>query len=92
MARELTKKFEEVVSGTLAELACRFQAEEPKGEIVVVIGPPAEKAAESGDMDVALREALQTLPAAKAASQIAKRFGIDRAIAYARATAIKSDP
>jgi 16S rRNA (cytidine1402-2'-O)-methyltransferase len=90
VARELTKKFEEVVTGTLSELAARYSAEEPKGEIVVIVGPPAEQAAESGDIDAALREALETLPAAKAAGQIAKRFGIDRAEAYARATAIKS--
>jgi 16S rRNA (cytidine1402-2'-O)-methyltransferase len=90
VARELTKKFEEVVTGSLSELANRYAAEEPKGEIVVVVGPPAEQPAESGDIDAALREALETLPTAKAAGQIAKRFGIDRAEVYARATAIKS--
>jgi 16S rRNA (cytidine1402-2'-O)-methyltransferase len=90
VARELTKKFEEVVTGSLRELAERYGAEEPKGEIVVVVGPPTERPTESGDIDAALREALETLPTAKAAGQIAKRFGIDRAEVYARATAIKS--
>jgi 16S rRNA (cytidine1402-2'-O)-methyltransferase len=90
VARELTKKFEEVVSGSLAELAARYAAEEPRGEIVVIIGPPAEQHAESGDIDAALRTALETLPASKAAAQISKRFGLDRAEVYARANAIKS--
>lgn len=90
VARELTKKFEEVVTGSLAELAARYAEEEPKGEIVVVVGPPAEAAAETGDVDAALREALATLPAAKAAGQIAKRFGLERYDVYARAMAIKS--
>jgi 16S rRNA (cytidine1402-2'-O)-methyltransferase len=90
VARELTKKFEEVVSGSLTELAARYAEQEPKGEIVVIIGPPAEHKAESGDVDAALREALDTLPTAKAAAQISKRFGLDRAEVYARATAIKS--
>jgi 16S rRNA (cytidine1402-2'-O)-methyltransferase len=90
VARELTKKFEEVVTGSLSELAERYGAEEPKGEIVVVIGPPTERAVETGDIDAALRQALETLPTAKAAGQIAKRFGIDRSEAYTRATAIKS--
>ena len=90
VARELTKKFEEVVTGSLAELAARYAAETPKGEIVVIVGPPAERAAESGDVDGALREALSAMPTAKAAGQIAKRFGLERAEVYARAMAIKS--
>lgn len=90
VARELTKKFEEVVSGRLTGLAERYGSQEPKGEIVVIIGPPTEKPAESGDVDAALREVLQSLPTAKAAAQISKRFGLDRAEVYARATAIKS--
>ncbi|MFM2411489.1 MAG: Ribosomal small subunit methyltransferase, partial [Pseudomonadota bacterium] len=90
VARELTKKFEQVVTGNLAELAARYAIEEPKGEIVVLIGPPEETVAETGDVDAALREALKVLPAAKAAGQIAKRFGLERSDIYARAMAIKS--
>jgi 16S rRNA (cytidine1402-2'-O)-methyltransferase len=91
IARELTKKFEEVVTGTLHQLAERYAAEEPKGEIVVIIGPPdnAEEA-EEGDVDAALAEALTRLPTAKAAGEIAKRFGLERSDVYARATAMKS--
>jgi 16S rRNA (cytidine1402-2'-O)-methyltransferase len=91
IARELTKKFEEVVTGTLQQLAARYAAEEPKGEIVVIIGPPADVGeAESGDVDAALAEALTRLPTAKAAGEIAKRFGLERSDVYARATAMKS--
>jgi 16S rRNA (cytidine1402-2'-O)-methyltransferase len=91
VARELTKKFEEVVTGSPAELAERYAVQEPKGEIVLVVGPPTDDvAAESGDVDAALIEALQTMPAAKAAGQIAKRFGLDRSEVYARATELKA--
>jgi 16S rRNA (cytidine1402-2'-O)-methyltransferase len=90
VARELTKKFEEVVTGSLGELAARYAIEEPKGEIVVIVGPPDEQPSETGDVDAALREALESLSTAKAASQISKRFALDRAEVYARATAIKS--
>ena len=89
VARELTKRFEEVLCGGLDELAARYADVEPKGEIVVVIGPPADKPAEVGDVDAALRAALETLPVSKAAGQIAKRFGLDRSEIYARATAMK---
>lgn len=91
VARELTKKFEEVVTGTAAELAARYAVQEPKGEIVLIIGPPSEDAAtaNAGDVDAALREALQSMSAAKAAGAIAKKFGLERAALYAQATEIK---
>lgn len=90
VARELTKKFEEVVTGTATELAARYAAQEPKGEIVLIIGPPQEDdGADEGDVEAALREALQNMSAAKAAGTIAKRFGLERAALYARATEIK---
>lgn len=90
VARELTKKFEEVVSGTLPELAERYAEAEPKGEIVLIVGPPGEVQAEQGDYEAALKAALETLPPAKAAKDIAKRFGVDRAEVYERAMALKS--
>ncbi len=91
VARELTKKFEEVVTGNAAELAARYAAQEPKGEIVLIVGPPAENTAfDTGDVDAALQEALTTMAAAKAASAIAKRFGLERHAVYLRATELKS--
>ena len=91
VARELTKKFEEVVTGTALELAARYEGQEPKGEIVLIIGPPVHVSeAETGDVDAALRDALQTMSAAKAAGAIAKRFGLERAAVYMRATEIKA--
>jgi 16S rRNA (cytidine1402-2'-O)-methyltransferase len=90
VARELTKKFEEVVTGSASELVERYAAQEPKGEIVLIVGPPNDDApAETGDVDAALRVALETMPAAKAAGAIAKRFGLERAAVYARATELK---
>ncbi len=91
VARELTKKFEEVVTGTLSELAARYAELEAKGEIVLIVGPPAEGLpAEIGDVEAALAEALLTMPVSKAAGQIAKRFGLERSVVYARATNMKS--
>jgi len=91
VARELTKKFEEVITGSSSELAERFAEQEPKGEIVLIVGPPSEQVvAETGDIDAALREALETMPAAKAAGAIAKRFGLERSDVYALATKMKS--
>ncbi len=91
IARELTKKFEEVVTGTLSELAERYSGEEPKGEIVLIIAPPSDtlKEASDADVDAALADALTRLPVSKAAGEVARRYGLDRKILYTRAMEIK---
>jgi 16S rRNA (cytidine1402-2'-O)-methyltransferase len=42
VCRELTKVHEEVVRGSAAELALRYAAAPPRGEVVLVFGPPTE--------------------------------------------------
>ena len=92
VAREISKRFEETVTGTLAELAARYAELEPKGEIVLVVGPPGEAPPPAEeDVEAALREALARLPAAKAAGEVAKRFGADRKALYAKAMQIKDE-
>lgn len=86
VAREITKLHEECVTGTLRELAGRYADAPPKGEIVIVVGPPAEpKAASDSDVDSALDEALTRLPPSRAAAEIAERLGLPRKRVYARA-------
>lgn len=92
VARELTKLYEECVTGPLADLAALYANSPPKGEIVVVVAPPPSDTAEDGDdndIDAALAEALTTLPVAKAAKAVAARFGRERSDIYARALALK---
>ena len=90
VCRELTKRFEEAVTGTLATLAARYADAPPRGEIVIVVAPPGEAPpASADDTDAALAEALTRLPAAKAAGEVAKRLGVDRKALYARALAMK---
>ncbi|MFS0771759.1 16S rRNA (cytidine(1402)-2'-O)-methyltransferase [Sphingomonas sp. 1P08PE] len=91
VTREITKKFEEAVTGTLSTLAARYAEVPPRGEIVVVVAPPGEAPpASEEDGDAALAEALTRLPAAKAAGEVAKRLGLDRKALYARALALKA--
>ncbi len=87
VARELTKLHEEAVGGTLESLAARF-ATPPRGEIVIVIGPPRQAApapASAAAIDTALLAALAGAPAARAAKAVAAQLGIAREDAYARA-------
>ena len=92
VAREISKIFEECVTGTLTELSARYAEAPPKGEIVVVVGPPGEAVAEEADdatLEAALREAMADKPVAQAAKAVAKRFGLDRHEVYARALTLK---
>lgn len=90
VTREITKKFEEAVTGTLATLAARYADAPPRGEIVIVVAPPGEAPpATVEDADAALTEALTRLPASKAAGEVAKKFGIDRRALYTRALELK---
>ncbi|MBO9713200.1 16S rRNA (cytidine(1402)-2'-O)-methyltransferase [Sphingomonas sp.] len=92
VAREISKKFEECVTGTLATLADRYAEAPPRGEIVVIVAPPGEAPpATAEDADAALAEALTRLPASKAAGEVARRLGLDRKALYARAMAMKED-
>ena len=86
VAREITKLHEECVTGTLPELAERYADAQPKGEIVIVVGPPLEAPpASDEDLDSALDEALVRLSPSRAAAEVAERLGIPRKRAYARA-------
>ena len=90
VTREITKRYEEAVTGALSTLAARYADAPPKGEIVIVIAPPgAAPPASADDADVALAEALTRLPVAKAAGEVGKRLGVDRKALYARALAMK---
>ena len=86
VAREITKLHEECVTGTLAELAERYAGVAPKGEIVIVVGPPAERPpASDAELDRALDEALGRLSPSRAAAEVAERLNVPRKRAYARA-------
>jgi 16S rRNA (cytidine1402-2'-O)-methyltransferase len=86
VARELTKLHEECVTGTLAELAERYDNSVPKGEIVLVVAPPLEPETVSDDrIDTMLDEALARLSPSRAAAEVAEALNIPRKRAYARA-------
>ena len=90
IAREISKRFEETRTGTLSELANRYADAPPKGEIVIVVGPPGEaEAASDSDVDDALRQTMATLSPSRAAAEVAARLGLPRRDVYARAQRLK---
>jgi 16S rRNA (cytidine1402-2'-O)-methyltransferase len=92
VARELTKRFETVRRETLAGLAERFAAEPPpKGEIVVLIGPPEARAPDEAGVDALLAKLLETHSVREAATEAAAKTGLPRRDLYARALALKGE-
>ncbi|MFO6447294.1 16S rRNA (cytidine(1402)-2'-O)-methyltransferase [Erythrobacter sp. NE805] len=89
VARELTKLHEECRTGTAASLAAHYAVHPPKGEIVLLVGPPGVDEAPAPDTDALLRAALAEAGPGKAAGIVAKATGVDRATLYARALELK---
>jgi 16S rRNA (cytidine1402-2'-O)-methyltransferase len=87
LARELTKRFEEVRQGTLAELATETAGAPPRGEIVLLAGPPvADGPKDAGEnLDDALADAMATRTLKEAVQIVADRLGLPRREVYARA-------
>ena len=94
IARELTKAFEEVRRGSLTELAREIADEKtPRGEIVIVVGPPGAGDAVQSDeaVEEALREALETMGPSAAATMIAKMTDRSRKELYQKALMIRGE-
>lgn len=90
ICRELTKRFEETRRGTLGELAIHYREKgPPKGEIVLLVGPPDKVTVSEDDLDVALIDALKTQSVKHAAAEIAALFNLAKRDVYQRALALK---
>ncbi len=85
VARELTKRFEEVRRGTLAVLAAHYAAEPARGEITVLVGPPPAESQDAEALDSQLRYALAGNSVKDAAALVAGSTGLPRRVVYARA-------
>lgn len=93
VARELTKKFEELRRGTIAELAAHYaEAGPPRGEIVVLVGPAEGGETPDADaLDAAIFAAGEARHIKEIAAEIAERFGIKRRDVYERALELRRD-
>jgi len=90
VTRELTKLYEQVRRGVAADLLAFYEAEgAPKGEIVLVIGPPAESGWSEEDLEQALLTAMETMRVKEAAQEVAQRFGVSKKQAYELALRLK---
>ncbi len=94
VAREITKKFEQLISGDAASLAAQFEAQPPRGEIVFLIGP-ATQALDASDrtaqIDAALAAALDKMSLRDAVQQVCAETGLKRKQVYERALQLSEE-
>ena len=84
LCRELTKKFEEVRRGTLGDLADGL-TEDPRGEIVLLVGRAEGREVDPAEVETLLRAALETAGTRDAAAEVAAATGLPRREVYALA-------
>ena len=90
VARELTKLYEDCRGGTAAELIAHYTAHPPRGEIVLLAGPPPAAApATMDEAEAMLRAELAHAKPSQAAASVAKATGLDRKALYALALGLK---
>lgn len=84
IARELTKRYEEMVDGSAAALAARYADAPPKGELVVILPPGTKPALSEDEVDRMMEEALKTHSLKDAAALVADTTGGRRRDLYQR--------
>jgi 16S rRNA (cytidine1402-2'-O)-methyltransferase len=86
VTRELTKLHEEVLRGRAEEIAAQLEERAAvKGEITLLVGPPeGEEEVSETELETAITQTLAEMPASKAASEVAKRFNLNRSDIYQR--------
>ena len=87
LCRELTKRFEEVIRGTLAEVQIACRGRDLKGEIVLVLGRGEKVVSDAATIEQALDRALEQMTVKDAAAAVAEAFGLPRREVYQMALA-----
>lgn len=90
VAREITKVYEECRNGTAAELIEYFNANEPKGEMVLMVAPPVATAPEI-DLEQVLRAEMQNSSLKTAVKSVVEKYGFNKNEVYDLALRLKNE-
>ena len=91
VAREITKLYEECRSGSAEELIAHFEQNPPKGEIVLMVAPPAEKSRPAIDVENILSEKMAVMPLKSAVAECVKEYGLNKNEVYHLAVKLKNE-
>lgn len=83
IAREMTKQYEEVTSGSFSDVITYYEQNPPRGEIVIVISPPlASAGTDKKVLEEQLMEALKHMRLKDAVSLVAEQSGLRKKEVY----------
>lgn len=88
IARELTKKFEEVIRGTARDLAADPRMATLKGEVVMVLDRPGETIVDEAQLDDVIQRHMASMSVKDAAREAAQELGLPKRDVYQRALAL----
>ena len=91
IAREITKMYEECISGEIDDVIKQIEEKPIKGEIVIVISPPLKKCSDDFDIDEVLSEELKKNSLKDAVKIICEKFNLKRSYVYEKALQIKDN-
>jgi 16S rRNA (cytidine1402-2'-O)-methyltransferase len=89
VALELTKRYERLEQGSLADLATRFAEGDTRGEAVILVAGATERVVDENEWNAALVKALEAQPLRGAVDEVAERFGLKRKLVYDAALALR---
>ena len=89
LCRELTKRFEEVRRGSLAELAEALENDPPRGEVVIVVDRLHAKAPDTGQVEAALLHAMERMSVRDAADAVSAELKLPRRGVYQTALKLR---
>lgn len=92
VVREITKMYEETIFGSVEEVSDKLKANPVKGEIVLVIAPPAESTPQDIDLNTLLTEELKHCSVKEAVKNISLKYKLKRNDVYEEALKIKNQP
>ena len=89
--REITKLYEETRRDTLPNLVEHYkEAGNPKGEVVIVVAPPAAQTCDAASLDIALEAALEDMSLKDAVSYVTEQSELPKKMVYQRALELKN--
>lgn len=91
VAREITKMYEECLSGTAPELIAKFEATDPRGEMVFMVSPPDASSLPQIDVEGLLRLKMQDQSLKMAVKQMVEEYNINKNEVYELALRIKDE-
>ena len=89
--REISKMYEETISGSIAEVIEYFAQNEPKGEFVLIVAPPQEKNTEKVDLRPILAQRLRQTSLKTAVKEVCAQYNLNKNEVYALALEIKNE-